>query len=170
MGELLMALLGSLIAFWLRFYTLENVGNFSAHELRQYMGHLLLGSSSLIAVLAWHGIYRRNMLLQARKVSRIMIKSVLGWTAGFLLVRPFGAGDQSADLPSLHGVDRRCSTMVTLLGWRRLPGCAPAQAGASGGPAPAGERSLLGGAEESLGSGRPLSRTTPKALLRSSAG
>jgi hypothetical protein len=65
MGDLLMALLGSLIAFWLRFYTLENVGNFSAHELRQYMGHLLLGSFSLIAVLAWHGIYRRNMLLQA---------------------------------------------------------------------------------------------------------
>lgn len=118
MGDLLMALLGSLIAFWLRFYTLENVGNFSAHELRQYMGHLLLGSSSLIAVLAWHGIYRRNMLLQARKVSRIMIKSVLGWTAGFLLVAL--ALEINPPISRLYMALTGVFTMVTLLGWRRF--------------------------------------------------
>lgn len=86
MGDFLMALLGSLLAFWVRFNTLQHVGHFTELELRQYIGHLMLGSVSLVAVLAWMGIYRRSMLLQPRKVNRLMLKGCLGWSAGFLLL------------------------------------------------------------------------------------
>ena len=86
MGDFLMALLGSLLAFWVRFNTLQHVGHFTELELRQYVGHLMLGSVSLVAVLAWMGIYRRSMLLQPRKVNRLMLKGCLGWSAGFLLL------------------------------------------------------------------------------------
>jgi len=86
LGDFLMALLGSTTAFWLRFNVFQNVGVFSALELRQYLGYVALGSTSLIAVLAWARIYQRNMLLQSRKVARLQVKGVVGWTFGFLLV------------------------------------------------------------------------------------
>ncbi|MGC3944863.1 MAG: hypothetical protein QM762_10160 [Chryseolinea sp.] len=86
MGDFLMALLGSLMAFWVRFNTLQHVGHFTELELRQYFGHMILGSVSLIAVLTWMGLYRRSMLLQPRKTTRVMIKGCLGWSAGFLLL------------------------------------------------------------------------------------
>lgn len=118
LGDLLMALTGSLLAFWVRFSTLEGVGNFTELELRQYFGHLMLGSTSLIAVLAWQGIYRRNMLLQARKVSRLMITAVLGWTLGFLLV--VLTLEITPPISRLYMALTGVITMLTLLGWRRF--------------------------------------------------
>lgn len=86
MGDFLMAVLASALAFWLRFDTMQNVGHFTALQMQQYLGHMALGSTSLIAVLAWLGVYQRKMLLQSRKVATLQLKGVLGWTVGFLLV------------------------------------------------------------------------------------
>lgn len=116
MGDFLMALLGSLLAFWVRFNTLQHVGHFTELELRQYFGHLMLGSFSLIAMLTWMGLYRRNMLLQQRKTTRLMIKGCLGWSAGFLLlVLTFQISPPISRIyMALNGV----ITLGLLLGWR----------------------------------------------------
>ncbi len=86
-GDLLVAALGSILAFLIRFQSpLQNVGHFTALELRQYIGYLVLGPVSLVAALAWLGIYRREMLLQRQKVMRRVLRGCVLWTLGFLLV------------------------------------------------------------------------------------
>lgn len=117
MGDFLMALLGSLLAFWVRFNTLQHVGHFTDLELRQYFGHLMLGSVSLVAMLAWMGIYRRSMLLQPRKVNLRIIKGCLGWSAGFLLlVLTFQV---SPPISRIYMALNGAITLGLLLAWRQ---------------------------------------------------
>ena len=116
MGDLLMAVLGSVLAFFARFETLQNVGHFSALEFQQYMGYLLLGPSSLVVALAWLGIYQKNMLLRSRTVSRRIIKGSFLWTLGFLLVAL-----SFAILPPISRIYMALNGVITLtllLGWR----------------------------------------------------
>ncbi len=115
-GDLLMSLLGSLSAFWLRFNTLQWIGHFSELEVRQYYAHLTLGSTSLVAVLAWRGIYSSNMLLQSRKVGREIIKGSLFWTAGFLLVAL--AFQISTPISRIYMALNGVITLTLLLAWR----------------------------------------------------
>lgn len=115
-GDFLFAVLGSMLAFWFRFNTLQGVGNFSELEIRQYFGYVALGSSSLVIVLAWLGIYRRNMLLQSRKVAGLIIKGCVGWTAGFLLVAL--AFSMTPAISRLYMALTGAITLSFLLMWR----------------------------------------------------
>ena len=65
-GDLLMTVLAMLAAVWTRFSTLEGVGRFTELELETYVPHVLLGTLSLSLLMAWRGVYRREMLLQNR--------------------------------------------------------------------------------------------------------
>lgn len=116
LGDFLMALLASTTAFWLRFNTLQNFGHFTSLQLQQYLGYVALGSTSLVLVLAWMGIYRRNMLLQSRKVSTLQIKGVLGWTVGFLLVAL--TFRLSPAISRIYMALTGCLTLGFLLSWR----------------------------------------------------
>ena len=115
-GDFLIAVLGALLAFWLRFNTLQGIGHFSELALRQYLAYQVLGSTSLVAVLAWNGIYQSNMLLQSSKVSRIIITSVMMWTAGFLLVAL--AFEFSQPISRIYMALNGAITLSLLLVWR----------------------------------------------------
>ena len=116
-GDFLMAVLASALAFWLRFDTLQNFGHFTALQMQQYLGHMVLGSTSLVVVLAWQGIYRRSMLLQSRKVASLQLRGVIGWTVGFLLVAlTFRLSPAISRIyMALNGV----LTLTLLIAWRR---------------------------------------------------
>ena len=115
-GDSLMALLGSLLAFWMRFNTLQGIGHFTELELRQYFSYQALGSISLVAVLAWNGIYRSSMLLQSGKVTRTIITSVMLWTAGFLLFAL--AFEFSQPISRIYMALNGGISLVLLLAWR----------------------------------------------------
>ena len=115
-GDFLMALFGSLLAFWLRFNTLQGIGHFTELELRQYFAYQVLGSTSLVAVLAWNGIYRSNMLLQTSKATRTIIHGVLLWTAGFLLAAL--AFQLSPPISRIYMGLNGAITLGLLLAWR----------------------------------------------------
>jgi exopolysaccharide biosynthesis polyprenyl glycosylphosphotransferase len=85
-GDFIMVALAMMAAFWTRFSTLEGVGRFTAHDLTTYTPHVLLGTVSLMLILAWRGLYRREMLLHTAAVAARISKCVVFWTAGFLLV------------------------------------------------------------------------------------
>ncbi len=85
-GDFFTAMLAASLAFWVRFELLREVGHFMVQSVDEYIIHLVLGSASFVAVLAWRGVYRREMLLQSRKVRKAIIRGTLLWTAGFLLM------------------------------------------------------------------------------------
>ncbi|MDB6120221.1 MAG: hypothetical protein JWO08_4002, partial [Verrucomicrobiaceae bacterium] len=116
-GDFLMALLGSMSAFWLRFNTLQSIGHFTDLEARQYLAHQILGSTSLIAVLAWYGIYRSNMLLQSSKVTRRITKATILWTGGFLLLAL--TFETSPPISRIYMALNGIITLALLLAWRR---------------------------------------------------
>jgi exopolysaccharide biosynthesis polyprenyl glycosylphosphotransferase len=76
-----------LLAFWTRFSVLlDSVGRFTPAEVRSYVGHIILGSVSLLAMLAWLKIYRREMLLQPARVLRRVGKGCVAWCAIFIML------------------------------------------------------------------------------------
>ncbi len=86
-GDLLVCLLASVVAFWMRFHTvMRDVGHFDLVTLQQYRGHMILGSISLVFVLGWQGIYHHNVLLRSRWAASKVAKSVLIWTLGFMAI------------------------------------------------------------------------------------
>lgn len=117
MGDLFFATLGSILAFIARFETaISHVGHFSALELRQYFGYLVLGPTSLVAALAWLGVYRRDMLLQSSKVARRIAKGCVLWTLGFLLV--VLAFQVTPPISRIYMALNGVITMGLLLAWR----------------------------------------------------
>jgi exopolysaccharide biosynthesis polyprenyl glycosylphosphotransferase len=115
-GDLTIAFLGSVLAFFTRFETLQHFGNFAALDISRYLGYLFLGPSSLIVALAWLGIYQKNMLLQPRKVARRMIKGSMLWTLGFLLVAL--AFSITPALSRIYMGLNGAITLLLLLAWR----------------------------------------------------
>ncbi|MEI6535427.1 MAG: exopolysaccharide biosynthesis polyprenyl glycosylphosphotransferase [Verrucomicrobiaceae bacterium] len=118
-GDCLMALLGGVIAFWLRFQTsIHNFGVTDTMTLQQYGGYLWLGSASVIAILSWRGIYHRSVLLRSRWIKSQIVQGCIVWTALFLTVtltfkfQP----NISRVFVALNGL----CVMVLMLGWRRL--------------------------------------------------
>ena len=114
--DFLMALLGSFSAFWLRFNVMQSIGHFTDLEARQYFAYQMLGSTSLIAVLAWQGIYRSNMLLQSGKVWRSMVKGCALWTVGFLLVAL--TFQLSPPISRIYMAVNGAISLTLLLAWR----------------------------------------------------
>ena len=119
LGDLLMGVLGSFAAFWLRFHTsLRDVGLFEQQTLEQYGAHLVLGSITLVAVLAKQGIYRRTALLRSRWIVDRACVGVLIWTAGFLAVTL--AFKINPPISRLYMALNGACTLLLLVGWRRL--------------------------------------------------
>jgi exopolysaccharide biosynthesis polyprenyl glycosylphosphotransferase len=84
--DFMMACCAAAVAFWVRFQLMKEVGYFQLQTMDEYIVHLILGSTTLVAILAWRGVYRREMLLQYRRTQRQVIKGVILWTLGFLLM------------------------------------------------------------------------------------
>lgn len=118
-GDWIAAVLGSLIAFWLRFETvMRDVGYFDAKTVQQYGAYLALGSISLICVLAKRGIYHRDALLRSRWVADRLAVGVMIWTAGFLAV--VLAFKMEPPVSRLYMTLNGACTLLLLLSWRRL--------------------------------------------------
>ena len=76
-----------LVSFWLRFQSpIQELGVPDTMVLRDYVGYIVLGALLQIVALAWFGLYQRGTLLRFRFVSWQIVKSVMLWTAGFLLI------------------------------------------------------------------------------------
>lgn len=84
LGDLIMAIVAGYAAYGLRFHSLKEFGNWDDLELRQYTGHMTLGTLTLLLAIGWQGIYHRNVLLRNRWIASKMSKAVLIWTLGFL--------------------------------------------------------------------------------------
>jgi exopolysaccharide biosynthesis polyprenyl glycosylphosphotransferase len=119
LGDGVVALCSGLLAFWLRFHTsLHEVGVVSELTLRQYSGYVVFGSFSLLAMLAWHGIYHRSVLLRSRWIKARIVQGVAIWTLVFLaavLLLQFEPAI-SRIYTALYGA----CTIVLLLAWRGL--------------------------------------------------
>lgn len=114
-----MALAAGLIAFWLRFQTsLHEVGVMSELTLQQYSGYITLGSVSLVAMMAWHGIYHRSVLLRSRWVKARIVQAAAIWTLVFLAVVLLLKFEPSISriYTALYGA----CTIVLLLLWRSV--------------------------------------------------
>jgi exopolysaccharide biosynthesis polyprenyl glycosylphosphotransferase len=84
-GDLAMVVLGSLLAFYVRFHTVvRDLGEWGPLTMRQYYGHMVLGSVSLVMVIGWMGLYQKNALLRPRWAADKILKAVMFWTLGFL--------------------------------------------------------------------------------------
>ena len=83
-GDTVAAIYALLIAFWLRFRSpLRGIGVDSNPIFRDYLGYVVLGTLSLIAVLAHYQLYDRKLLLRSRN---LIAKGALLWLIGFLSV------------------------------------------------------------------------------------
>ena len=86
-GDTIVALVASLLAFWVRFRTVfSKIGVIDQLTLRQYGAYIVLGTISLVATLAWMGIYNRGVLLRSRWISARIAKGVVIWSASFLAI------------------------------------------------------------------------------------
>jgi exopolysaccharide biosynthesis polyprenyl glycosylphosphotransferase len=119
LGDVLMGLSGSILAFWLRFNSaLKGMGHFSALELRQYDGHLILGAVTLIGALVWQDVYEHSRILQFRWVARRIVKTCLLWTLGFLAIAL--AFHIQPPISRIYMAINGCTTLALLLLWRRV--------------------------------------------------
>lgn len=85
LGDLVAVGAAAYLAFWLRFHTgLREFGVFDVMTMRQYGGHMAIGSLTFILALGWQGIYHRNALLRNRWIASRIARAVIGWTLGFL--------------------------------------------------------------------------------------
>ncbi len=76
-----------IISFWLRFRSaLREVGVGSDVNFVDYSGYIILGSISLIAVLAYLKLYDRQLLLRFRRGLLVIAKGGLLWLTAFLSV------------------------------------------------------------------------------------
>jgi len=86
-GDYSVAILSCFLAYWLRFHSvIRDMGIYEPLTMRQYMGHMLLGSVSLVAVMGFMGIYQRAALLRPRWVADRILHACVLWTLGFLTV------------------------------------------------------------------------------------
>ncbi len=86
-GDLFMAIVASYAAYGLRFHSfIRDFGNFDYMTLRQYIGHMGLGSVTLVMALGWQGIYHSNVLLRNRWIASRIARAVLIWTIGFVAI------------------------------------------------------------------------------------
>ncbi|MBL9131468.1 MAG: sugar transferase [Verrucomicrobiaceae bacterium] len=119
LGDLFIAIVASLVAYWLRFHTSLNMFGVNAVDaitVRQYLGHMILGSLSLVLVLGWQGIYHHNVLLRSRWVDSKIAKGVLLWTIGFLAIS-LALKMQPAISRVYMGLNGACALLL-LLTWR----------------------------------------------------
>ncbi len=116
-GDLLMIVAAGCLAYWLRFHSfIRDFGNMDAMTMNQYLGHIGLGSITLVAVLGHQGLYQRHALLRNRWVAAKVLKSCLFWTMGFLAVSVVLKFQPpiSRVYMALYG----CSATLLLVGWR----------------------------------------------------
>lgn len=84
-GDFVVAWLAAYCAYWLRFHSfIRDIGVFDTMTMRQYGGHMALGSLTLVLATGWQGIYQSSALLRSRWIASRLAKSVLLWTLGFL--------------------------------------------------------------------------------------
>ena len=118
-GDCILALLGGLVSFWLRFQTpIHDIGVPDTMTIQQYAGYVWLGSFSLIAILAWRGIYHRSVLLRSRWIKSQIIQGAVIWTALFLTVTLTFKFQPT--ISRLYSVINGLCTMILILGWRHL--------------------------------------------------
>jgi exopolysaccharide biosynthesis polyprenyl glycosylphosphotransferase len=115
-GDVIMVALAMIAAFWTRFTTLENYGHFTSHDLETYLPHLVLGTASLVLIMAWRGLYRRDMLLQPMTVVTRIAKCVVFWTGGFLLFAL--VFETQPAISRIYMILAGAWTLVLLAGWR----------------------------------------------------
>ncbi|WP_133796741.1 sugar transferase [Prosthecobacter fusiformis] len=116
LGDLIMAVAAGYGAYWLRFHSLKDFGNWDDLTLRQYTGHMTLGTLTLLLALGWQGIYDRNVLLRNRWIASKMAKAVLIWTLGFLALT-LALKMQPAISRVYVALNGACALLL-LLGWR----------------------------------------------------
>lgn len=112
-----MVVAGEHLAYWLRFQSfMRDYGNWMNVELRQYAGHMALGTLSLLLALGWQGIYHRSTLLRSRWIASRMARGVLIWTLGFLSFT-LALKLQPSISRAYVALNGACSLLL-LLGWR----------------------------------------------------
>src|SRR6185436_7446682 len=91
-------------------------GVVSELTLQQYSSYIVLGSISLVAMLAWHGIYHRSVLLRSRWVKARIVQAVSIWTLAFLAAVLFLKFEPTISriYTALYGA----CTIVLLFAWR----------------------------------------------------
>ncbi len=117
LGDLIMVVAAEHLAYWLRFQSfMRDYGNWMNVELRQYAGHMALGTLSLLLALGWQGIYHRSALLRSRWIASKMARAVLIWTLGFLSFT-LALKLQPSISRAYVALNGACSLLL-LLGWR----------------------------------------------------
>jgi exopolysaccharide biosynthesis polyprenyl glycosylphosphotransferase len=117
LGDLIMIVAAEHIAYWLRFHSFfRDYGNWMNMELRQYAGHMALGSLSLLLALGWQGLYHRNVLLRNRWIASRIARAVLIWTLGFLSFTL--ALKLQPSISRVYVALNGACALLLLLGWR----------------------------------------------------
>lgn len=118
LGDLIMIVFAEHLAYWLRFHTfIRDYGNWSFNmELRQYTGHMTLGTISLLMAIGWQGIYHRSILLRNRWIASKMARAVLLWTLGFLAFSL--ALRLEPEISRVYVALNGACALLLLLGWR----------------------------------------------------
>ncbi|HYF34670.1 MAG TPA: sugar transferase, partial [Prosthecobacter sp.] len=116
-GDLLVAVLAGLCAYWLRFHSfIRDIGVFDSYTMRQYLGHVALGSLTLVLATGWQGIYRSNVLLRNRWIASRIAKAVMLWTLGFLALTL--ALKLQPDISRIYVALNGMCALLLLLAWR----------------------------------------------------
>ena len=119
LGDSVVALAASILAFWIRFHTFKNVGPETDIEgLRQYLSYFVLGSLWFVGILAWLGVYHSSVLLQSRVITSKILKGSVIWTISFLAVM-FAFQFHPAISRLYTVIDGACS-LAFLLMWRSI--------------------------------------------------
>lgn len=119
LGDLIMAVLSGHAAYWLRFHSfIREFGNWDEVVLRQYAGHMTLGTLSLVLAIGWQGIYHRNVILRNRWIAARLAKAVLIWTLGFLAVTL--ALKLNPPISRVYVALNGACALLLLLSWRHL--------------------------------------------------
>lgn len=119
LGDLIMIAFAAHLSYWLRFHSLfRGFGNWADMELRQYTGHMALGTLSLLLALGWQGIYHRNVLLRNRWIASRISRAVLIWTLCFLSFSL--AFRLQPEISRVYVALNGACALLLLLGWRYL--------------------------------------------------
>ncbi len=119
LGDLIMIVLAEHLAYWMRFHSfMREFGNWSSMELRQYAGHMALGTLSLLLTLGWQGLYHRNILLRNRWIASRIARAVLIWTLVFLSFTL--ALKLEPAISRVYVALNGACALLLLLGWRGL--------------------------------------------------
>ncbi|MEQ1747890.1 MAG: exopolysaccharide biosynthesis polyprenyl glycosylphosphotransferase [Prosthecobacter sp.] len=105
------------LAYWLRFHSvIRDYGNWANMELRQYTGHMMLGTLSMLMAIGWQGIYHRSVLLRNRWIATKIARAALIWTMGFLAFSL--ALKLEPSISRVYVALNGACTLLLLLGWR----------------------------------------------------